>query len=311
MPEHITTASEKFHPNPPIGEVTARQMVEAPLPMVVGHAVSLLTVLGHATVAVLLSATYQAGHGEIPPQIAADVKRSYILIEKMKFIQQSLFRALCAIAVGALLVEYRQEMVQWMVIAIGILFFLSGIVTVTMVYVGKKTAQKMARTEMNVADNETSTADDAGRPKMSKALGCGIFAGTGSMVLGIVLALMPGTFVNFLVYILSAILILGAIQQFFSLALASRIGSVGIMFWVMPSLILIAGVIAVAYPEAIASAPLFFIGWCLIIYGIVECINGIKYYKCNKNTSSAATLSDKPDFSDAETVEYEETGKEQ
>ena len=63
----------------------------------------------------------------------------------MKTMKHSIFRALCAIAVGALLVEYRQEMVQWMTITIGILFLLSGVVAVVMSYATRKSAIKMAQ----------------------------------------------------------------------------------------------------------------------------------------------------------------------
>ena len=52
----------------------------------------------------------------------------------MKVIQSSLFRALCAIIVGALLIQYREQTVTWITIAIGVLFFLSGRILVTQLY---------------------------------------------------------------------------------------------------------------------------------------------------------------------------------
>lgn len=189
----------------------------------------------------------------------------------MKAIRSSIFRALCAVAVGALLVKYRQEMVQWMTITIGILFLLSGIVAVSVAYISRQNVRKQLQSAAETASNDPSSATANNAIKMQKGWKWSISAGVGSMILGAVLALMPGTFVNFLIYILSAFLILGAIQQFVSLATASRLGSISILFWIMPSLLFIAGIVALAYPEAIASAPLFFIGWCMIIYGIVEC----------------------------------------
>lgn len=45
----------------------------------------------------------------------------------MKVLQSSLLRAICAIVVGALLVKYREQTVTWMTIAIGVLFFISGV----------------------------------------------------------------------------------------------------------------------------------------------------------------------------------------
>lgn len=228
----------------------------------------------------------------------------------MKVILQSLLRAVCAIAIGAMLVKYRQDMVQWMTIAIGVLFFISGLAAIAMTYISKRKADKILQAVNETEQAEGATQDNPQRIRMSGAWGCGILTGLGSMLLGVVLALMPTTFVSFLIYILSAFLIIGAIQQFMSLAITSRIGSVGIIFWLMPTLLLIAGFVAVAYPEAIASAPLFFIGWCMMVYGVVECINGIKAYTCqkkaDKQAATANTLDSKPDFSDAEPVDYEE-----
>ena len=228
----------------------------------------------------------------------------------MKAIKSSIFRALCAVAVGALLVKYRQEMVQWMTITIGILFLLSGIVAVSVAYISRQNVRKQLQSAAETASNDPSSATANNAIKMQKGWKWSISAGVGSMILGAVLALMPGTFVNFLIYILSAFLILGAIQQFVSLATASRLGSISILFWIMPSLLFIAGIVALAYPEAIASAPLFFIGWCMIIYGIVECVNSIKTYRCRKAASTTLSVTDKPDFSDAETVDYIEMEKE-
>ena len=44
----------------------------------------------------------------------------------------------------------------------------------------------------------------------------------------------------------------------------------------------------------------------MIVYGIVECVNGIKAYRCQKTATKTKAIGGKPDFSDAETVEYEE-----
>ncbi|MDE6647176.1 MAG: DUF308 domain-containing protein, partial [Prevotella sp.] len=46
----------------------------------------------------------------------------------MKIFQSSIFRALCAITVGVLLIKFPQDGVTWLTIAIGVLFLLSGII---------------------------------------------------------------------------------------------------------------------------------------------------------------------------------------
>lgn len=47
----------------------------------------------------------------------------------MKVIHSSIFRAVCAIIVGVLLIQYREQTVTWITIAIGVLFFLSGVIS--------------------------------------------------------------------------------------------------------------------------------------------------------------------------------------
>lgn len=230
----------------------------------------------------------------------------------MKIIQYSVFRALCAIAVGALLVKYREDMVEWMTIAIGVLFFLSGLTAMIASITKKKVAKEELQTSdsTELAESDNSQASDLNAQATERnGWGWGAFVGLGCMILGLILALMPQTFVHFLVYIISAFLIIGAIQQFVTLAVARRDASVGFFYWVMPTLLLIVGGIALFKPTTFATAPLFFIGWFLMIYGVVECINALKARSNRKKAEKEANfynLNQRPDFTDAEEVEAEE-----
>lgn len=181
----------------------------------------------------------------------------------MKVFRSSLFRALCAIVIGVLLILYREQTVTWITIAIGVLFFLSGVISVVSYYSAKHHAQ------------ETEVYDAEGR---LIAGGKPVFpiVGIGSLFLGIILALMPNTFITWLMYILAAVLILGAINQYMNLATVAKGGHVGLVFWLLPSIILMIGIVAIVHPAAIASAPLFIIGWSMLFYGVVECVDAIK-----------------------------------
>ena len=46
----------------------------------------------------------------------------------MKIFQSSIFRAVCAIVIGVLLVKFPQDGVTWLTMAIGALFLLSGVI---------------------------------------------------------------------------------------------------------------------------------------------------------------------------------------
>ena len=50
----------------------------------------------------------------------------------------------------------------------------------------------------------------------------------------------------------------------------------------MPSVIILVGLLALIRPSAIASAPLFVIGWCMLLYGVSESVNSIKFYLLRK-----------------------------
>ena len=193
----------------------------------------------------------------------------------MKTFQSSVFRALCAIAVGALLVKYREQTVTWMTIAIGVLFFLSGVFSCAAYLVARGRADDGV--EVFAADGSRLTPV---RPTFP-------IVGIGSLVLGLILTLMPGTFVASLVYLLAAILILGAAGQLMSLVAASRMARVGLYYWIMPSLTLLVGVVAVVSPSSIASAPLFVIGWAMMVYGVVELVNTVKIHRMRKAVERA------------------------
>lgn len=182
----------------------------------------------------------------------------------MKVVHSSFFRAICAIVVGALLIRYREQTVTWITIAIGVLFFLSGVISVATYFSAKRNFDKVA-----VVYDAHGKQLTGLRPNFP-------IVGIGSLCLGLILALMPNTFINSLMFILSVILIMGALTQFMNLAMARKMGRVGVVFWIFPSIILLVGLLAVIKPSAIASAPLFVIGWAMLVYGVVECINAFK-----------------------------------
>ena len=103
-------------------------------------------------------------------------------------------------------------------------------------------------------------------------------AGIGSILLGLLLALMPTVFVSFLMYVLGAVLVLGALNQLFVLIRAARLLHISWLFYIFPTIVLLTGLYVLLKPMESATLPLIIIGWCLIVYGVVECINTIKVY---------------------------------
>lgn len=184
----------------------------------------------------------------------------------MKVIHSSIFRAVCAISVGVLLIQYREQTVTWITIAIGVLFFLSGVISLASYWAAKRNAEKM---QGQILSNSNGKPIMGMMPKFP-------LVSVGSLILGLLLALMPQVFIAWLMFILAFILILGALTQFVNLASAAKMGRVGILFWLFPSALLLLGLLAIIKPSAIASAPLFIIGWGMLIYGVVELLNAFK-----------------------------------
>ena len=187
----------------------------------------------------------------------------------MKILQSSVFRAICAIAVGAMLIKNPDSTVKGITIAIGILFLVSGVISCVAYF----------NAHLHSAENEVYDADGkllvGGRPMFP-------IVGLGSVILGFVLALMPGAFVTSLMYVLGGIILLGALNQFMVLIQARKFATLPLWFWVCPTLVLLTGLFVMIKPMESASLPLLIIGWCLLFYGVTECINAFKIHQYRK-----------------------------
>ena len=187
----------------------------------------------------------------------------------MKLLQSSIFRALCAIVVGVLLLKYPQDGVTWLTVAIGVLFLVSGVIAA----IAYMNARKHAG-EYTITDQQGRIIS-GGQPTFP-------IVGAGSIILGLVLALTPGVFINGLMYILGAIMILGGLNQLMNLVSARRLGSVPFGFWVAPSLILLTGLFVILKPMDSAEVPLLILGWCCLLFGVTELINAMKIHSIRK-----------------------------
>lgn len=229
----------------------------------------------------------------------------------MRIIQSSIFRALLAIVFGYLLVMYRNELLHWTTIAFGCLFFLSGLISVIAYYVEKRRAMNIAdrlqaMSEMRGDEMETPAEDDIKRSLLPTFP----IVGIGSMILGVILAIMPTTFVHGMMYVVSGLLVLGALNMISNLIMAHKFASIGVGFWVMPILLLTLGVAMIVKPNLFAAMPFRILGWALIVYGVIECINAIKISQCHKQyerIQAAQQAASKAEIEDAVIVEDNST----
>lgn len=196
----------------------------------------------------------------------------------MKVLQISAIRAIIVLVTGFLLVRYREETMTWMTITVGILFLLSGLVSCIAYYFEKeKVAKKTAKVEQQEAQQEEENLKSPSFP----------IAGVGSIALGIILAVMPNTFITWVVYILAALLILGAVNQFMNLARSRQYARVPVYMWLFPTVILATAILLISKPIETAQLPLLVLGWAFMYYGVLEFILIIRMYLVRKSYEKA------------------------
>ena len=196
----------------------------------------------------------------------------------MKVLQISAIRAIIVLVTGFLLVRYREETMTWMTITVGILFLLSGLVSCIAYYFEKeKVAKKTAKAEQQEAQQEEENLKSPSFP----------IVGVGSIALGIILAVMPNTFITWVVYILAALLILGAVNQFMNLARSRQYARVPVYMWLFPTVILAIAILLISKPIETAQLPLLVLGWAFMYYGVLEFILIIRMYLVRKSYEKA------------------------
>lgn len=193
----------------------------------------------------------------------------------MKVLQISAVRAIIVLVTGFLLVKYREDTMTWMTITVGVLFLISGLVACMLYYFEKeKVAKKSAKAALQEDQQEEEDLKSPSFP----------IAGVGSIVLGIILAVMPNTFTTWMVYILSALLILGAVNQFMNLARSRQYARVPVYMWVFPTVSMVVAILLISRP--IETDALFFtlkvIGWAFMYYGVLEFVLIIRMYLVRK-----------------------------
>ena len=169
----------------------------------------------------------------------------------MKTMYYSLFRILFALVIGLVLVFWANAAAGFFVITVGVDFLIPGVISL-FGYFGRK------RTEGEPA------------PRFP-------IEGIGSLLFGFWLIMMPEFFADVLMFLLGFILIMGGVQQIASLSAARRWMPVAGAFYLIPSLILIAGIVALFNPTGARNTAFIIIGISSLVYSLSELINWFKF----------------------------------
>ena len=165
----------------------------------------------------------------------------------MKKVNNSILRSAFAMILGFVLVLWPEAAVTYLVIAIGICFILPGIFSLLSYFTREKVE---------------------GEPSPMFPID-----GAGSILFGAWLVIMPA----FFMYILGALLVIAGVQQIIMLVSARKWSIVPFGFYVMPALILLTGIMIIAYPFGAAANTFVIFGVASIFYGVIELLNWYKF----------------------------------
>ena len=118
------------------------------------------------------------------------------------------------------------------------------------------------------------------------------------------LVIMPGFFADLLTFVLGFVLVLGGVQQISSLSVARRWMPVHAGFYVVPVLILLAGLVALVNPTGVRSTAFIVIGVTSLVYAVSELVNWFAFTRKRPKTMVGSNTSLRiDDIEDAEILE--------
>lgn len=191
----------------------------------------------------------------------------------MKSLNYVLLRVVCAFVIGLLLVLFPDYASKYLIITLGVVFVIPALAGIIAYFVqGRKNGLRFP------------------------------LEGVGSLLFGLWLIVMPDFFADLLTIVLGIVLILGGIQEIVSFLYIRRAIPVSLWFYVVPVLILVAGIVAVFNPTGVRSVAFMIIGISSMVYALSELLTWLVFRRRMKNLSSIRAK-DFTNVEDAEIVE--------
>lgn len=192
----------------------------------------------------------------------------------MKGLSYSFLRTICALVLGLILVLFPDKAGDYLVITIGVVFLVPSLISLIAYFV-----------------------------KGAKIMGRFPIEAVGSLLFGLWLIIMPTFFADLLTYVLGFILAMGGVQQIASLMAARRWTLVPVGFYVVPVLILLAGVLSIFNPIGVRSTVFIIIGVSCVVYAIMELVNWFRFTRHRPSSPDVSLGVRKNDIEDAEVID--------
>lgn len=175
----------------------------------------------------------------------------------MKVVNSYIFRAVCALVIGILLIANPEKMTALLVQIIGGLFLVSGLVSVINYFVVRYSKDAVLKPLFPLV-------------------------GVGSLLFGVFLGFFPHLFINYLMFVLGGLMVLAGLSQLVGLVRYRRVVPFRWYVFLTAVLILFLGIFVVFNPLQSASVPFIILGATFLIYGVAELVNGVRLRKYNK-----------------------------
>lgn len=163
----------------------------------------------------------------------------------MKFIGSYIFRSMCSLLVGLLLLFNAEQMPVLIVRLIGILFLLPGVFGVMVYLYGQFNRRAIVRPAF---------------PLMS----------IGSILFGAYLELYPDSFVTYLVFLLGLLLLLAGVNQFLSMINNRKVSPFSLLLMLLPLVLMGIGGYCVTHSSEAAGTLFKILGGTCIYYGLSD-----------------------------------------
>lgn len=192
-------------------------------------------------------------------------------------------RALTAIAIGVVMVISRTNALELAVQIIAAFLFASGIVSLIVGYKQRKNG----------------------------TMGLMGFNGVVDIVLGLLLFMFPGFVAGLLIYLIAFVLICFGFFQLLGLGSASRVVKLGLWSYVLPFLVLAAGIFLMTKPAFLGEAIGVVAGAALIVYGVSELFSSWKMrkaideYEIRQTGAQSTSVQDDTAVTVVKDVDYE------
>ena len=206
----------------------------------------------------------------------------------MKLISSYIFRSLCSLLVGLLLLFNAEQMPVLIVKLIGLLFLLPGVFGVVAYLYGKLSKNAIVRPSF---------------PLMS----------IGSIMLGVYLILYPDNFVTYLIFLIGILLLLAGINQFLSMFVNRKVSPFSWLLMFMPLILIGVGAYCVTHVSEAAAKLFKILGATCIYYGLSDMFLALRtkhytrvYEREQKKAEEAARKAREAEYVDFEVINANE-----